>query len=85
MLFFFGLACRAGALAEAGLRAGLAARLAARLDEDFFAAFRVDREADLRAAFRAEIKERDRRRWELDPASSEDYIDRVREDGDRKS
>lgn len=30
-------------------------------------------------------RSRDKHRWELDPASSEDYIDRVREDGDRKS
>ena len=51
MLFFFGLALAA---ILGALRAGLAVRLAARLDEDFFAAFRVDREADLRAVFRAE-------------------------------
>lgn len=30
-------------------------------------------------------RSRDKKRWELDPASSEDYKDRVREDGDRKS
>lgn len=29
------------------------------------------------------VEERDRRRWELDPASSEDYNDRVNREGER--